>query len=301
MTEPSFMTQQPEKYWNIQGRRYPGYGRCIYCGSSGGADGLRDEHIIPFALGGNTWIEKASCRRCEQAINPVDTHLGRSVYGQFRIHANIQTRHPRDRPTVLSANFTIGGEERSVNLPIADHPYALSLPIWGDAGLLRSALIDDPFPKAFWNIYHWTPPKLRGTLGLGENEDFRIWQAGRINPTLFARGIAKIAYCNAIVRYGLDGFRRLAMPSLILGKFSGVAYFVGGPLIDPPPPNPRVLHAVKLLELAGIPYPHTGERRLMKLYVASVRLFADSAYEQNGMPIYHVIVGAPKLTNGNAS
>ena len=35
---------------------YRGFGRCIYCESDGGEAGLRDEHIIPFALGGNAVI-----------------------------------------------------------------------------------------------------------------------------------------------------------------------------------------------------------------------------------------------------
>lgn len=38
---------------DIQGKKYPSFGRGIYCGSDGGADGLRDEHIIPKSLGSN--------------------------------------------------------------------------------------------------------------------------------------------------------------------------------------------------------------------------------------------------------
>jgi HNH endonuclease len=149
---------------DIQGRCFPGYGRCIYCGSDGGAEGLRDEHVIPFALEGNTRIEKASCRDCERRISPVDTHLGRSVFGQHRIHAGVQTRRPKERPTILPANFTIGGESVSLDLPIKDHPYALALPVWGDAGFFRGAGIGDPLPEIFFHIYHWIPPNVRETL-----------------------------------------------------------------------------------------------------------------------------------------
>jgi hypothetical protein len=294
------MVDTTDGYWDdIQGRKYPGYGRCIYCGSDGTPDGLRDEHIIPFSLGGKTWIEKASCRECERALNPVDTHLARSVYGQFRIHANVQTRNPEDRPAVLPANFTIGGEERSLNLPVADHPYALALPIWGDAGFLRSARIDEPFPEVFCHIYHYTPQNMRETLGISGDQDFRVWQSGRVNAPVFARGIAKIAYCHAVIRFGLDGFRRLALPDLILGKFSAVSYFVGVSMNDPPPPFARqMLHAINFTELTALPHPNTGERRRMKLHVVQVRLFANSAHDQHGMPIYHVIVGAPKAAMG---
>ena len=59
---------------NVQGRkiRVPGGGRCVYCGSDGGADGLRDEHAIPYSLGGTAELLKASCSDCEK----VTSYLG---------------------------------------------------------------------------------------------------------------------------------------------------------------------------------------------------------------------------------
>jgi len=279
------------EWQDVQGKRYPGYGRCIYCGSDGGADGLRDEHIIPFSLGGDTYIEKASCRECERKTNPVDTHLGRSVFGQYRIHAGVQTRNRRERPGVLPANFTVRGEGVSLDLPIKDHPYALALPVWGDAGFFRSVPIDGPFPEPYFHIYHWTPPNVRQTLSLSGNDDYMIWASGRVNVSLFARGIAKIAYCHTVVRYGLNGFRHLALPDLILGTCPAISYFVGGPTKNPPRKLvAKALHAIRFSDLTGKDSP-------LKLHVVSVRLFAHSGTEQHGMPIYHVIVGAPKLAS----
>ncbi len=102
------MADQNSADWeDIQGKKYPGYGRCIHCGSDGGNDGLRDEHIIPYSLGGNTTIRNASCRDCERRINPVDTHMARAVFGEYRIHAGVQTRNPGDRPASLPAQFTV--------------------------------------------------------------------------------------------------------------------------------------------------------------------------------------------------
>jgi hypothetical protein len=125
---------------DIQGKKYPGYGRCIYCGSDGGSDGLHDKHIIPFSLEGNAEIKEASCTTCEKQINPADTHLARAIFGNYRIHVGTQTRNPRDRPTELPARFKIDGVDVEGILPIKDHPYALSLPIWGDAGFLDSPI-----------------------------------------------------------------------------------------------------------------------------------------------------------------
>jgi hypothetical protein len=46
------------------------------------------------------------------------------------------------------------------------------------------------------------------------------------NLDTFARALAKIAYCNAVLRYGLDGFRPLVLPDIILGRYPHVAHFV---------------------------------------------------------------------------
>jgi hypothetical protein len=272
----------------ITSKRHPGFGQCIYCGSDGGVEGLRDEHAIPFALGGNLVIEKGSCRRCEQKIAPVDTHLGRSVYGQHRIHVNAPTRNRKERPATLPANFTVMGDNVTLDLPIQAHPYSLLLPVWGDAGFFRCAAIDAPFPETYFHAYHWLPPSIRETLRLADDKDYKVWASGRVDTTLFARGIAKIAYCNMVARFGVDGFRRLTLPALVLGTFSGVPYFVGASLNEPPPRfGPEALHTVQFSEL----FARSGT---MKLLICAVRLFAHSGSGNHGMPIYHVIVGAPK-------
>jgi hypothetical protein len=58
------------------------------------------------------------------------------------------------------------------------------------------------------------------------------------NLPTFCRGLAKIAYSDAVKCYGLDGFRPLAIPDLILGKYPNIAHFVGSERRDPLPPYP---------------------------------------------------------------
>jgi hypothetical protein len=173
-----------------------------------------------------------------------------------------------------------------MDLPIKDHPYTLALPVWGEAGFFRGARIDERFPEALFHLYHWMPPKMRQTLELKDDEDFQVWEYGRAEAHLFARAIAKIAYCHMVIRFGLGGFRPLALPKIVLGKCSAISYFVGGPLADPPPKFPRnVMHAVDFTELLS----NDG----LKLWVVRVRLFSHSGTATHGMPIYHVIAGAP--------
>jgi 5-methylcytosine-specific restriction endonuclease McrA len=49
---------------NVAGKKQPvkGGGICIYCGWDGGTDGLHDEHVVPYSLGGNTELLKAVAR-----------------------------------------------------------------------------------------------------------------------------------------------------------------------------------------------------------------------------------------------
>lgn len=273
---------------NIQGKKYPGFGRCIYCGSDGASDGLRDEHIIPFSLGGNTTIENASCRACERVTTSIDAHLARQVFGQYRIHARVQTRNPKDRPSTLPTRLTIDGNDVVVELPVDKHPYSLAMPIWGNPGLLDRRKIDDPFPDVFAHIYHWKPPDLNRALGLPETADIKIWSSGGFRVDLFARGIAKIAYCHAVARFGLDGFRPILLPDLILGRCPALPYFVGVPMQNPPAPERRLgaLHQVVHSDLAS----PDGQFKL--LHVA-IRLFSGAASQDVGMPVYRVVVGAP--------
>jgi hypothetical protein len=203
-------------------------------------------------------------------ISPVDTHLGRSVFGQYRVHSGVPTRRPKERPGTLPADFTVRGESVLLDLPVKDHPYALAMPVWGDAGYFRGAQIDSPLPEPFFHIYHWLPPNMRETLNLSEDEDYRVWASGRVNTSLFARAIAKVAYCHSIIWFGLDGFRRLALPSVILGTCPAVSYFVGSDLKDPPPKfDTKALHTIQFSDLTGV-------NSALRLYVVSIRLFAHS-------------------------
>jgi hypothetical protein len=106
----------------------------------------------------------------------------------------------------------------------------------------------------------------------------------RINHKLYARGIAKIAYCDAVGRFGLHAFRRLVMPDLILGRYPCIPFFVGCKLDGPPPPAARdVLH-----EITVGPEVVKG----VKLLVSHIRLFANSGVEHHGPPVYEVVIGA---------
>ena len=96
---------------DIQGKKFPGYGRCIFCGCKGDKDGLRNEHIIPFSLGGKAEIENATCKQCEGITSYLDGYLARHTYGEYRVHAGAPTRNPKERPSEFPARIVVAGEE----------------------------------------------------------------------------------------------------------------------------------------------------------------------------------------------
>jgi hypothetical protein len=109
----------------------------------------------------------------------------------------------------------------------------------------------------------------------------------RIDHALYARGLAKMASCDAVVRFGLHEFRSLVLPDLILGRYPCIPYFVGCKLDDPPPPEERA--ALHLITVG----PEVVNS--VKLLVSRIRLFANSGVEDHGPPVYEVVIGAPGI------
>jgi hypothetical protein len=268
---------------DIQGKTFGPVGRCIYCGVDGNDEKLDSEHIVPFSLGGNAELLEASCKRCAKITSYLDGYLGKNSFYEYRVHVGIQTRRPKVRPNALPATIEYLDRIETTTYPIADHPFFTILPLFGRATLLQGEPPTEVFPVWKAVAYHYFPDNLSETLRLQLGEQAKVHARREINLATFGRAIAKIAYCHAVIRYGLSGFRPLWMPDLILGRYHCVPYLVGSDVYDPPPPDPgRVRHSVRFEEW--------GSERL-KAIVVCVRLFANSGTDEHGMPIYRVVVG----------
>jgi hypothetical protein len=261
-------------------------GRCIYCYAGPEQVKLTDEHIVPFSLGADNYLKEASCPDCQEITRDFETHLARNVFGQLRIHIGVQTRHPEQRPTALPTHVIRAGKEQRVLLPIADHPNFLVMPIWDTPGAIRGEPPQKSYTGLVANIYHHVPPNAGNALGLRHLEVAKIRAENRVDTDRFARAIAKIAYCQAVAIYGLDGFKPLAIRDVILGKYTGISQFVGSRLELPPPREERGKTHMILVYDASITHR-------LRLLLAAVRLFADAGTPEHGMPIYTVVVGQP--------
>src|SRR5580704_17653738 len=89
----------------VEGKKVPvkGGGVCIYCGWDGGEDGLRDEHAVPYSLGGSTELLNASCSDCEGITSYLDGYMANAIFGHLRVHMSVQSRsgHPDTLPATI--------------------------------------------------------------------------------------------------------------------------------------------------------------------------------------------------------
>jgi len=266
--------------------------RCIYCGADSDDANLTDEHIVAYSLGSDVYLKEASCVACADITKRFEQHVARAIFGHHRIHKGTQTRRPNERPSQLPARILIRGVEYRKELVITDHPYFLAMPIWDQPGLLRGISPSANFDGLCAHLYYHIPDNIKDALELSDGEIAEIRPDTAGDATQFGRAIAKIAYCNAIAHFGLDGFEHLELPDLILGKFPYVSFLVGSVLREPPPPNrDGPLHRIVI----GENWVHDRRTELWRrVLVTNIRLFATDGTQANGMPIYTVITGAPK-------
>jgi hypothetical protein len=265
-------------------------GECIYCRRKEPEVALSNEHVIPFALGADVYLEKASCPDCAMITSSAELHVARNFFGHLRVHSNVQTRRPNKRPTELSVWVERSGIEYEKKLPIQDHPFFVRLPIWRAPAVLFGREYHGEFRDLFWSQYHWLPPHIAQTLGLLPGEVAKLTTKDRLDVPAFARVIAKIAYCSAVARYGLAGIDWGALPNVILGTNRDVSDYVGVRHWKPLPPEPHgqltPMHAINVLEM-------TGDGRHYAF--TDVRLFCASTVSSTniGMPTYTVALGMP--------
>src|ERR1700742_466983 len=174
-----------------------GGGMCISCGWDGGKDGLRDEQAVPYSLGGNTMLLKASCVDCEAVTSYLDGYLANAIFGHLRVHIGLQSR--RGHPDNLPATIELADGQRAIDFATADHPYFLNMPIWRPPGFMIGKQLSDDFGPPGRFTYWYVPPRFRDIIGLKDGDIARVIDSSRPhNLNTFARGLAKIAYCNAV-------------------------------------------------------------------------------------------------------
>ena len=224
-----------EKY---EGKKIPSPGRCIYCGDD--QSKLTDEHVIPFALGGNSAILlKACCSTCQGIIQKYEQRVLRDRMGIFRARIGAPTRNPKKRPREQKLHFVEVNEKMEVLrdlgdrlVPIDDAPLAFAVWDCAPPGILGEVSTPDMRAGKPWTYVHKeTAMKLAREVAVETSSNHVAVKVAEVNRLDVLRFIAKTAHAYAVAELGYGTFRP-TLPDLILGRSDNVTEFIGG---DPSP------------------------------------------------------------------
>lgn len=248
-------------------------GECVYCGS---VDGLTDEHIVPFGLGGNLILPDASCPGCAKITSLFERRVLRGFMHRARTTGNFQTRRPKERPQTHTVTLLRNDQIIETDVAVPDATALLHLPLLAP-------------PQFFSGVTDTTGLTVRGleTLYFGANpEEFvkghgasGLQQTDSLDVNSFARMIAKIGYCYICATLGIPPRAEVPVLPFILGTRDDGSQWVGS--VDYPTQAER---AGANIVLAHTAYCCESEPSI-QLLVARVKLFANA-----GATGYEVII-----------
>lgn len=206
---------------------FPPLGECIYCGSK---EQLQDEHIIAYSLNGNAILPKASCRKHADITSQFEGDFARGPALPMRALFGFKSHHGRKTyPASFQLRMKIDGNWRSVDLPLPEFPVILQLPVFA-------------FPPSFLTGQRDIPANSERTIliCLRENKSPReiLHEVGRrfhaeeievprVDHKVFARLIAKSAYCLAVAQFGIAGIKQKYVLPGILGEADDLGTWIG--------------------------------------------------------------------------
>lgn len=168
---------------------------CVYCGDKGHRT---KEHVIPYGWSGPLIIYKGSCKPCQlKTQNFERAALRQGAMARVRmLRATKSYSKHRGVPSAINVPFVKDGQPVIETIATTSVPLVLGFPLFSLPSLLSGAdqkqldltgtatTVFGPDLKQFL--------KEHGATEMSAQEDW-------VNPTEFARTIAKIAYCYAWV------------------------------------------------------------------------------------------------------
>jgi hypothetical protein len=254
-----------------EGRAYDPVGRCIYCGDGTDPAALQREHVIPYGLNGTLLLPKASCSDCAEVTKKLEGFCLQRMLIDARTHLGLASRSRRrnkqERPLPKIGLIGPSGEaEIWQELPIKDHPFALSTLEFSPPGILFKSQADASPNMQFRLIM--SPQFAQRFSKLPKNAAVYY----RVDAFVYARMLAKISHAFAVGERGLGAFDPY-LPEIILGRSDDVFRFVGGAIAGTQT-APDTLHRLSLED---------WDSGLLTVYL---RLFAF----MDG-PAYQIVVG----------
>jgi hypothetical protein len=200
-------------------------GRCIYCGKTDPAPARRftDEHVVPYAFGGNLVLPEASCLKCQHIINKeIETPVLSGDWGNLREKYRMPTRGRSGRTHVASSDHS----GRRMMIPIDDYPAIVPFWSFGTARLINGSQNLQRRQISLLGDSDGVEDRACKTKHPTWNGTYSI----RVRFDAYARLLAKVAYSWVVATSGTGWFRESITP-IIRGIEKDFTTHVGG-LLD---------------------------------------------------------------------
>ena len=245
-------------------------GICIYCGASGVE--LSDEHIVPYAIGGQHVIREASCQKCAKITARFEQEVMRNMWGDARVAFDAPSRRKSQRNSLIEM-IDPNNSGRALTVPASEYPAGFLFYGMQQAGLLQG-LPEDADISGNWRLLIVDDDSRRDNF-LSKYPEKKLVLAFWHRPYDFGRLLAKIGYGQVMTLLDPGDINPICVP-YILGHKTNVSYVVGGTEES----QPSAGNVGYWLRTVGF----GDSNRLMLM--AQVRLIANTH-----TPDYHVIVG----------
>lgn len=249
-------------------------GYCIYCGSDGGDLGLREEHIIPDALGGRLKYPAASCHKCERETHAFEGRIISKVYGNTRLIFGMRRGKNRKWPTHF--NIPVRRDQTTEDVTVTEDAYPAAVwlvsinhapPILDNSPILDRMVVD----LSLWSPLEDYQDRLVA-LGPGSIPVVEKFQIAE-----FFRVIHKIAFAYAHAH--LRGqFSPLTTSYVVRNKGKQIFRYVGGDVSGSPRASVEDIHELDVMQVQSFDN--------IVFIAVRVHLFA-----LNDFPAYLVVVG----------
>jgi len=214
---------------------------CAYCSST---EGLTNEHIIAYGLGGELIFRNSSCKTCNKATTKVEDFVLRRYLGPLRSYLALPSRKPNQRPDGYKLKLISRARQWTQKVSIAKHPGNVRFVVFAE---LPGRIAGRPLDHPTWSVRlveaSLFPDSARRLAALGAHaaEDVVTLKA-----TDISRMIAKIGHSFAIAELGHVAFEETFVNHLVKTEAPDWNHWVGGY----PRPNgssAKTLHELKFL------------------------------------------------------
>ena len=193
---------------------------CIYCGAE---EGLTDEHVVPYSLGGTWELKRASCTSCQKITSQLERKVSRGDFLALRTVGKFPSYHPKNRPSELSQAYELNGQREEVVLPPHEHPAPFIMLTFAPPSILSG--------EAHTEVPHVSKVRVFSRTGkvqqLGRDLGATGLTVGLPDRVLFARFLAKVALAYAVASPGLAAMKEVFVRDAILGRTNDVGRWVG--------------------------------------------------------------------------